>query len=201
VGVIVEVMEESATLPGGIRRRHFDLDPAIVYITSSVSDADAARHYYERQIGLAIDPLEELHSEADERLWGLNHANRKGFVAKAGDAYLEVVQYTNPIGRSLPADYRLSDQGIMNVGLATENRSVLEAVIARLDAEGRGPPRIMSGPNFLGTYILDRERELELLACPKSIGEFLGFVPGPNFLGVPSNSSGSMVLDERNQGS
>jgi hypothetical protein len=194
---MVEVMEETRDLPGGIRRKHFNLGPAIIYITSSVSDIEAARHYYSKQIGLETSPLENLHTSEDEMFWGLPKASRTGFIARAGDAFLEIVQYEDPVGRPLAKDYRLSDQGIMNVGLATEDRSVLEKIIMRLDNEGRGPPRVMSGPGFLGTYILDRERELELLACPRSFGKLLGFEPGPNFLGVPSDTSGSMVLEER----
>jgi hypothetical protein len=43
---------------------------------------------------------------------------------------------------------------------------------------------------------LDRGRELELLACPKSFAKFLGFEPGPNFLGTPSDA-GSISIKER----
>ncbi|VWX49973.1 VOC family protein [Novosphingobium sp. 9U] len=197
VGVMVEVMEESATLPGGVRHRRFDLEPAIIYVTSSVPDIRAARHFWETQVGLPILPLATLHAPEDEALWGLEGAEMEGFVAVAGDVLLEIVEYRTPSGRAKPTDYRLSDQGIVNIAVTTQDTSVVQAVIDRLDAEGRGPPRITSGPGILGTYVLDQGRELELLALPKAYETALGLVPGPDFLGAPSNPQNAMMLTER----
>lgn len=197
VGAMIEVMEEAPDLPGGVRGKRFDLEPAIVYVTSSVSDAVSARHYWGAQVGLPLLPLEMLHGPEDEALWGLEDAERTGFVAVAGDVLLEIVEYHTPRGRPKPADYRLSDQGIVNIAVTTEDCSLVQAVLDRLDAEGRGPPRQTSGPGILGTYVLDQDRELELLALPKAYESALGLVPGPDFLGAPSDPLNAMNLTER----
>ena len=74
VGVIVEVMEDGAALAGGIRPRHYDLVPALVYAAVSVPDLDRARAFFVDTLGLAEEPAELLHDDASEALWGLEGA-------------------------------------------------------------------------------------------------------------------------------
>jgi catechol 2,3-dioxygenase-like lactoylglutathione lyase family enzyme len=185
VGILVEVWEDGPSVPGGVQPRVNNLDPALLYATSSVSDLRAARHFYEDLIGLSTAPLETLHTEADEAVWGLVDAKRVGFVIRAGDAFIEVVQYTSPAGRPKAKDYRFSDQGIMNVGLITRSNAMVQGVIDRMEEEGAAPTHLVVGEGVLGTYILQPEREIELFSCPEQLEPFLGFTPGP-FLGVAS---------------
>ena len=96
VGSVVEILEESPLIPGGIRQKYFDLKPAIIYATSSVTNLDAATHFYGDLLNLELLPLEALHDPEDEAIWGLAGAKRKGFVAKAGDTFVEILQYLDP---------------------------------------------------------------------------------------------------------
>ena len=191
VGAVVEILGEETTMPGGIRKKHFDLDPAIIYVTSSVSDIDAALHYYRDMMDLEILPLDVLHAPEDEAIWGLAGAKRKGFVARAKDTFLEILQYTDPVGQARPADHRICDQGIMNIALGARDTGLVQNAIDRLDAEKRGPKVIFSAPDMLGTYINDAEREIELFSCPSSFDAALGFAPGPDFLGAPNKETGA----------
>ena len=70
VGCVVEVLEEGRATPGGIRPRHYDLAPAIVYATLSVADLDAARRFYVDGLGLEEQPLDVLHPPESRRSGG-----------------------------------------------------------------------------------------------------------------------------------
>ena len=178
-GIVVEVWEEGPGLEVEWPLERNASDPQILYVTHSVSDIAAARDYYTRILGFECAPLELLHGAQDEALWGLGGARREGFLVKAGYGFLEVVEYTSPQGRERPADHRLSDQGIMNVGLSTRSEAAVEAVLGKLDAEGKGPRWLTLGPQILGCYINEPDREIELLACPAEVEQAFGF----NFAG------------------
>src|SRR5207245_8778920 len=89
-GTIVEIMEEGAALPGGVRPRFYDLVPAVVYAAVSVADLDRARRFFVETLGLAEESADVLHGPESEALWGLEGATREAFVVRAGDVYLEV---------------------------------------------------------------------------------------------------------------
>jgi catechol 2,3-dioxygenase-like lactoylglutathione lyase family enzyme len=181
--IVIEVWEDGPGVPGYPRERVHGLDPAILYATSSVADLSAARRFYGEIVGLRILPLEKLHRPEDEALWGLPGARRQGFLAAAGDAVLEVVEYESPRGKPKRSDYRFSDQGIMNVALFARSTQTIQAVIDRLDAEKRPPRSLIVGAQMLGTYVLERDREVELTSFPPEMEPFIGFQPMP-FLGV-----------------
>jgi catechol 2,3-dioxygenase-like lactoylglutathione lyase family enzyme len=176
-GIAIEVWEDGAGLPVESPVDAQDCDPLILYATSSVSDIAAARHYYENILALETRSLEELHRPADEAIWGLAGAKREGFVVPAGNGLLEVVEYTSPRGRPRREDHRLSDQGIMNIGLNAAETERVQGVIDRLDAEGAGPSWLTVGPEILGVYVNAPDREFELLSCPENVRQELGFRP------------------------
>src|SRR5438067_11363885 len=69
--VIVELLEDGAAVPGGIRPRHFDLVPAVVYAAVSVADLERARRFFLDTMGLVEEPETVLHAPEHEALWGL----------------------------------------------------------------------------------------------------------------------------------
>jgi hypothetical protein len=163
IGVIVEVMEDGKALSG------YDVGwsgdgPAVVYATSSVSDIGAARRLYHDTLGFDIEPIELLHDASHEALWGL-----------AGE-------YRTPVGRPRPADYRCSDQGIVNAAIGSRDLADAEEAFKRLAAIGLEPPYKSVGPGVLGGYIIAPERELEIVALPQSLDAMIGFEPSFPFL-------------------
>jgi catechol 2,3-dioxygenase-like lactoylglutathione lyase family enzyme len=185
IGVVVEVIEEGAALAGGIRPRHYDLVPALVYATVSVADLDAARAFYLDTVGL-VEEEQPLHSAAMEELWGLPGATAEGFVARGGDLLLEVVSYREPVGRPRPDDRALSDQGMMNVAVAYRGRPELERLHDRLvDAGYPFNAELLPGAAG-GTYLEDDQgNSFEILAVPREFDGLFGFVPKPRFDPVP----------------
>jgi catechol 2,3-dioxygenase-like lactoylglutathione lyase family enzyme len=182
--VVVEILEDSPAIPGGQRTSHFTADPAVIYAAISVPDLQAAKAFFVDGLAMKEEPKElQLHTPEMEKLWGLAGAESCSAVVRAGDVYLEMVEYSNPAGRSLPADHRLSDQGFMNIALAYPARSDLDDALARvaeLGAESTvelGPPdsavaaTYLRGPGGLSVEVGSIRAGAEAL---------IGFVPRPS---------------------
>jgi catechol 2,3-dioxygenase-like lactoylglutathione lyase family enzyme len=154
-----------------------------MYVTRSVADLAAARHFYENILKMPTAPLDLLHGARDEALWGLEDARRDGFLVPAGNGYLEIVEYAAPRGKPQGPDHLLSDQGIMNVGLFTRETATIQAIIDRLDAEGNGPAWQTTGDGILGVYVNRPDREIELFSCPEHVEAAMGFTSYGKFGG------------------
>jgi len=63
----------------------------------------------------------------------------------------------------------------MNVGLSTRSEAAVQAVLEKLDAKSAGPRWLTLGPEILGCYFNDPDREIELLACPAEVEQAFGF--------------------------
>jgi catechol 2,3-dioxygenase-like lactoylglutathione lyase family enzyme len=137
-GVYVEIMEDDP-LPKQSQRGRLDCPVAIRYATLSTPDLKQSAEFLRKGLGITASKL-VLHGDEHEALWGLEGARceRKVFVDGSGQAtmLLELVQYREPLGTPLPADYRLCDQRILNVcfgdpegfaGVAAMHRRALAA--------------------------------------------------------------------------
>jgi catechol 2,3-dioxygenase-like lactoylglutathione lyase family enzyme len=175
VGTIVEVMER---LPA---KGDSDLGPQIAYVTSSVSNLAAAHTFYGETLGLKIEALDLLHQPEDEKLWGLGGAKRDGFLVRLGGVVLEVVCYREPLGRSRPADYRVSDQGLVNVALGSRDASLVSATFDRVRAAGYVPPSIFAAGGIVWGSLTDAERELEFGSIPIELDAALGYMKAAPF--------------------
>ena len=177
-GIPVEVMEEGAALPGGIRPRFYDLVPAVVYAALSVSDLARAHRFLTTTVGLIEEPAETLHDADAEALWGLAGARYERFVARGGDVRIEVTQYIDPAGRPKPDDHRLSDQGFMNAAVGFRRRDASDALLERLAAAGHGPGAGLPETPAGGTYVSDEEgTSLEVISAPREFDAAFGFAP------------------------
>ncbi len=181
VGAIVEVMEDGDSLRALGGRK---ASPALVYASSSVSDLEAARAYYTEVLQLPLAQGAELHPAGADALWGLKDARSESFLVDAGGVLLEIVQYSSPRGRPRAADYRTSDQGVVNVALGALDKPPIEAAFKRLAAAGHKPPYLVDVGDLLAGYIIDAEREVELAVIPESLEVALGFAPISPFLGA-----------------
>ena len=181
-GIVVEVMEDGEQLPGGVRPRHYDLAPAVVYAALSVRDLERARSFYVDTLGLGEEAADAVHSPELEALWGLHDARREVVVVRGGDIYLELVRYDDPAPRPKPDGYRLSDQGFMNVAVGFRSKPAAERLLGRvMDGGGQVNAGLPPSPAG-GTYVKDNQGlSLEIAAQPREFDPDFGFMPVPLF--------------------
>lgn len=127
-GVLLEVMEDDPR--AAVQRdRVRDLPVATRFVTLSVPDLKEARTTWLDVLGLSEEADVVLHTPEHEALWGLAGASRDSFLARAGDLFLEVVQYHDPVGRPWPEGYRISDLGLLNVALGLREEKQHDALV------------------------------------------------------------------------
>ena len=136
-GVYVEIMEDDP-LPQFNRRGRVDCPAAIRSVTVSVPQLFDVAIFFEAGIGLKASTV-ALHTPEHEALWGLAGATTASRVFDGGEVLIEVVQYLDPAGKPRPDDYRLSDQGILNIAFGARRKSDFDAVYGRAEAFGAQP--------------------------------------------------------------
>ena len=136
-GVYVEIMEDDP-LPEFNRRGHIDCPSAIRSVTMSVPQLVDAAAFFETGIGLKPSAV-ALHTPVHEALWGLAGATTESRLFDGGEVLIEVVQYLDPVGKPRPDDYRLSDQGILNIAFGARRKADFDAVCRRAEASGAKP--------------------------------------------------------------
>lgn len=133
-GVYVELMEEDP-LPQRPPGERLHCPAAIRSVTLSTPDLEQSVAYLSALCSKA--PVGNfLHGPEHEALWGLAHAKTRSVLFEAGDVLLEVVQYQDPIGRPRPQDYRISDQGILNIAFGGRSKQQMMAAYERAVAFG-----------------------------------------------------------------
>ncbi|WP_313314165.1 hypothetical protein [Stutzerimonas nitrititolerans] len=183
IGCFVELIEGYALVADASAPRHPDIDPTIVYATHSVSDLQAARSYYADTLEQEISEVNQLHGPQHEVLWGLDGARSESFLVRGGSFVVEVVQYLDPLGRPVPEEYCVADQGLLNVALASYERDAAERVLHRIESAGyRSAQRITMG-SACGAYVLEPELMVEVCAIPEELEPAFGFTPVAPFFG------------------
>jgi catechol 2,3-dioxygenase-like lactoylglutathione lyase family enzyme len=135
-GVIVEVMEDRVPTPGQALPARPGAPVATRSVTVSVPDLHRSLRYFADAIGLTPTTDVALHTVEHEALWCLAGAKARRALLAAGDLWLELVQYTDPVGRPRPAGYRISDQGILNIAVTSRTMAGYRAVRDRVVAAG-----------------------------------------------------------------
>lgn len=170
-GILVEVLEDSAA---PVRDAKGAL-PALVNVALSVRDLDGARQFWIEDLGFPEDEDFEVDPER-ERLWGLEAPDVSGFAVKLHGFRVEIMSYRDPAGRVFE-DRKLSDQGMMNIGLGFRDPEMLLAFARRLDERGYKVPEPIGAGQIMATYLRGHEGvSLETFSCPEEIEERIGFV-------------------------
>lgn len=157
-GVLIEVMEDDPRSGEPRPRPYRDVPVVTRFVTLSVPDLDRARHTWVDVLGLTEVADVRLHGPEHEALWGLAGADRESFVLRAGDLFVEVVRYLDPVGRPWPDDYRISDHGLLNIALGLRTFEALTDLVATCAAAGipaNAPPPTTAKPIWSCAYVND----------------------------------------------
>ena len=178
-GVFVELMEDDP-LQGTAGAGRPVSPVAIRSVTISVPDLARSAAFFR---GLGLEPWRgTLHSPAHEAAWGLPGANVCTQVLLAGDVLLEIAQYVDPPGKPWRPDYRISDQGLLNIAFGARSRADHTRIYERAIAAGARPNCAPVHLPFGGvTYVNDPDGfSVELLWLrPGWADRDWGFEPRP----------------------
>ena len=112
-GVFVELMEDDP-LAEENRRGRQDCPVAIRSVTMSTPDFDYSCDFVSNALGMQAQDI-ILHGDEHEACWGLAGAQCRRRVFGGPTLLLEVVQYVTPTGQPREPDWRINDQGILNI--------------------------------------------------------------------------------------
>lgn len=177
-GVLIEVMEDDVRRRGGGLPRVSRPSVAVMtrFVRVVVPDVADAVDYFGASLGLpSADPA--VSGPAHATVW--EHDDSVESAAFwAGDFLIEVVHYTDGRSRPRPDDYRLSDQGLMNVALGSRSVDDYRHVVAGLGPAVRSYQETHLGPAVV-RYVADRhDLSVEVLAIPDpEIERAAGFAP------------------------
>jgi catechol 2,3-dioxygenase-like lactoylglutathione lyase family enzyme len=177
-GILVELMEDDLRTPTPNRRPRPEIPVVTRSVTASVADLDASCRFFVDAAGMHRASGAMLHLPEHEVLWGLSGADREIRLLHAGDFWLELVKYTEPIGTPWPDGYRICDQGIMNIALGTRESDVWRATHARVLAAGyHGNQDIDTGFAEENYMMDDQGFSLELTRLDRAMDVAMGFEP------------------------
>lgn len=179
-GVLVELMEVDPRGPAPRARPRPGIPVATRFVTLSVPDLDRSRRFFVDTLGVPESGT-VLHAPGHEALWGLAGACRETLVLDAGDVFLELVRYDDPVGRPWPEGYRISDQGLLNVALGFRDPASFDAVHRRaLEAGYRANWRPLKLGAWSVVYLEDDQGfSVELLFVRPWYEARMGFRPEP----------------------
>jgi catechol 2,3-dioxygenase-like lactoylglutathione lyase family enzyme len=137
-GVFIELMEDDP-LPDAVPHLNRAQCPAAVRsITLSVPDLLQSAQFFSD--GLAANASNiVLHTDEHEALWGLDGARLERQVFRCGDVLLELAKYNDPVGKPRRPDYRINDQGILNIAVGARSRVDHQKLFSRAKSAGARP--------------------------------------------------------------
>jgi catechol 2,3-dioxygenase-like lactoylglutathione lyase family enzyme/uncharacterized protein YndB with AHSA1/START domain len=191
-GVLLELMEDDPRSGQQRPRPYVDVPVVTRFVTLSVPDLDQARRTWIEVLGLSEVTDMRLHGPEHEELWGLGGASRESFLLLAGDIFIEVVHYVDPVGKPWPDGYRISDRGLLNIAFHLPTFAAVKELVDTCQVAGipaNAPPPTTLKPIWSCSYVNDPMGfSIELLyhsrpGRKQKVNPFnlleLGFVPRP----------------------
>jgi catechol 2,3-dioxygenase-like lactoylglutathione lyase family enzyme len=177
-GVLLELLERDVPLASAPPRPRPEIGVATRSITVSVPDLERSCDLFVGALGMQPVHDVALHGAEHEALWGLHGASRRCVLLSSGDFWVELVQYTDPVGRPWPDGYSICDQGILNIALGARSLNDYKATRDRVIAAGFRTNLEVQLPLVACTYLMDHQGfSAELLYVDETLDEALGFVP------------------------
>ncbi len=126
-GNLVEIHEADPLPEAAAHTVRPEVVATVRCLTVSVPDLQRARYTWVDTLGL--QPLEDtvLHTDADAVLWGSGGVTARRLLVSSGNFLVELVQYEQPQGRARPTDYRICDQGYMNITIGLPDTETFDS--------------------------------------------------------------------------
>lgn len=177
-GIVVELMEDYIPTPDHSIPVRAGIPVAARSVTVSVPDLERSLDYFARAIGMHRVADDTLHGVEHEALWGLAGAKSRRAVLTGGSLWLEIVQYTEPVGRARPDDYRISDQGILNIAVASRTLEGFTRLRDNVVAQGFQVHTEIARDQMHIQYALDTDGfSVEMAYFDAAIDSVQGFAP------------------------
>lgn len=178
-GVIVELMEDNPPTPSAAVIARPELNAQTRSVTLSVPDLPRSVAFFRDVLGMRPVAVQALHTADHEQLWGLTGARVDAELLWSGNFWLELVRYHEPAGAPRPADYRISDQGIINVALGSRSSDSFRRARDAVLTNGGVAHLHYEAPGVDAQYIEDDQGfSVELLGLDRSVDAAVGFTPG-----------------------
>ena len=177
-GVLVELAEDEPSTPHAGESARPGIGVATRRVTVSVPDLDRSLAFFADAIGLRPVAGDDPHIEARESLWGLASARACRVLLDAGQLWLELVQYFDPAGRPRPDGYRISDQGILNIAVASRSLAGFSRVRDAVVAAGYRVHEEIARDQLHIQYAMDSDGfSVELAYFDRALDGVQGFLP------------------------
>ncbi len=132
-GVLIELLEADPAPPTSAVSAGRNCSVVTRNVRASVPDLDRSLDYFCAAIGLVSTDqtpnVDELHPEP------ATGVTRSALLA-GGDIWLELVEHVDPPGRPRLPDYRISDQGLLNIAIGERTLDGYQALRNRVSAAG-----------------------------------------------------------------
>ena len=144
----------------------------------SVPDIGRARQFWVETLGLREATGTVLHGPEHEALWGLKVSPARRCCSMPTTFGLRSCEYSEPFGRPWPEDYRISDQGIFNVGLASRDPDTFRQVCDRLARAGYRMEIPSRRSDLEVQYVIDDQGfSVQINRNGEALDEFWGLQP------------------------
>jgi catechol 2,3-dioxygenase-like lactoylglutathione lyase family enzyme/uncharacterized protein YndB with AHSA1/START domain len=178
-GVFVELMEDDP-LPEENRRGRRGCPVAIRSVTMSTPDFDYSCDFVTTALGLQAQAI-TLHGDEHEALWGLAGADCKRRVFGGPTLLLEVVEYVTPAGQPRQPNWRINDQGILNICFGdAAGRDGVDRMYQQSTASGARPNSMPQHNPLAGAFYTNDDLGFSyefMWARPGFAHRLFGFVP------------------------
>ena len=177
-GVMVELVENGDRTPSRSEPARSSIAVATRRVTVSVPDLDRSLAFFADALGLRPTAGEDPHIEARESLWGMSSTRARRALLDGGQLWLELVQYLDPAGRPRPDGYRISDQGILNIAVASRSLAGFTRVRDAVVAAGYPVHKEIARDQLHIQYATDLDGfSVELGYFDKKLDDVQGFLP------------------------
>jgi NAD(P)-dependent dehydrogenase (short-subunit alcohol dehydrogenase family)/catechol 2,3-dioxygenase-like lactoylglutathione lyase family enzyme len=180
-GVLLEIMEAEPLPATPVQKARPDVPVTVRSLTLSVADLAQSRRFFCDVLELTPIEGEKLHEPGHGELWGLPGAEREELLLDANGVVVEIVQYRDPPGKPPPADYRISDQGLLNIALGYRTRREFNRIYSKCREAGiEGNWRPLKLGAWSVVYVNDAQGfSVELLHVAPWYDKPMGFKPAP----------------------